>query len=159
MGMFYFFDLDGTLIDSSHRKAALPCGNLDLEHWIENSTPEKIAADSILPMYSLYKRAKKEGAMVVFITARVLSDADYGYFLDNGLWAEEIISRPDGCTMSDAELKEVQLRMFAHDRNMSWAELCARSVLFDDNPSIIGRLSFAGMSVEDARQLNERMAA
>ena len=30
------FDLDGTTIDSNHRQATLPNGNLDLKHWFEN---------------------------------------------------------------------------------------------------------------------------
>ena len=38
------FDLDGTMIDSSHRQNTLADGSLDLAHWIENNTPEKILA-------------------------------------------------------------------------------------------------------------------
>jgi len=34
------FDLDGTIIDSSHRQATLPDGTLNLPAWIENSTPK-----------------------------------------------------------------------------------------------------------------------
>jgi hypothetical protein len=40
--MRFIYDLDHTLLDSSHRQATLPNGDLDLAHWIENSTPEKV---------------------------------------------------------------------------------------------------------------------
>ena len=44
------FDLDGTIIDSSHRQATLPDGTLNLAHWFENATPEKIFEDKVLPL-------------------------------------------------------------------------------------------------------------
>ena len=75
--MFCIFDLDGTVIDSSHRKLAKPDGSLDLEHWIDNCTPEKIAADSLLPLVSLMRKNWRGGHTVLVCTARVLSDADY----------------------------------------------------------------------------------
>ena len=44
------FDMDGTIIDSSHRQATLPDGTLNLSAWIENATPAKIAKDVVLPL-------------------------------------------------------------------------------------------------------------
>ena len=41
--MRYIFDLDHTVIDSSHRQATRPDGSLDLEHWKANSTRQLIA--------------------------------------------------------------------------------------------------------------------
>ena len=66
------FDLDGTVIDSSHRKATLPDGSLDLDHWIENCTPEKIAGDSLLPLAG-YMRQVYPHHEVLICTARVMS--------------------------------------------------------------------------------------
>ena len=43
------WDLDQTLIDSSHRNTG------DLAHWIEHSTVEHIMKDSLLPMVSVYR--------------------------------------------------------------------------------------------------------
>ena len=34
--MLYIFDLDHTVIDSSHRQITRPDGSLDLDAWIEN---------------------------------------------------------------------------------------------------------------------------
>jgi beta-phosphoglucomutase-like phosphatase (HAD superfamily) len=33
--MRFIFDLDGTVIDSTHRQASHEDGTLDLEHWVE----------------------------------------------------------------------------------------------------------------------------
>ena len=40
--MLYIFDLDHTVIDSSHRQITRADGSLDLDAWIENSTRKKI---------------------------------------------------------------------------------------------------------------------
>ena len=46
----YIFDLDMTVIDSSHRKVSLPDGSIDLVHWKENCTFEKIFKDEVMPL-------------------------------------------------------------------------------------------------------------
>ena len=53
------FDLDGTTIDSSHRQATKSDGTLDLAHWFDNATPEKIFQDKLLPLsQQMHKRCK-----------------------------------------------------------------------------------------------------
>ena len=61
--MRFIFDLDHTVIDSSHRQATLPNGDLNLQHWRENATPEKIAQDSLLPLADEWKKAKAKGVV------------------------------------------------------------------------------------------------
>jgi hypothetical protein len=51
--MIYIFDLDHTVIDSSHRQLTRADGSLDLDHWIENCTREKIYQDKLLPLAKL----------------------------------------------------------------------------------------------------------
>ena len=51
--MIYIFDLDHTVIDSSHRQLTRADGSLDLDHWIENCTREKIYQDKLLPLARL----------------------------------------------------------------------------------------------------------
>ena len=53
--MRFIYDLDHTVIDSSHRAATLPNGSIDLDHWREHSTPELIARDRLLPLASIGK--------------------------------------------------------------------------------------------------------
>mgnify|MGYP001820745313 FL=1 len=157
--MFSVFDLDGTVICSEHRKATLPDGSLDLDHWIENNTPEKILADSLLPMAKMMQNSWKRGDTVIICTARVLQDSDFYFFMLNDLQFHHVLSRPQGCSMADEELKDIQLRMFAHDRNMSWRQFCVESVVFDDNLSVLTRLKSIGMDVVDASQMNKALAA
>jgi len=48
--MIYIFDLDHTVVDSSHRQATRPDGSLDLDHWREHSTAKLIERDTLLPL-------------------------------------------------------------------------------------------------------------
>ena len=44
------YDLDGTLLDSSHRYRAVG-GKIDLAHWRENDTPAMVMKDGFLDLY------------------------------------------------------------------------------------------------------------
>ena len=70
-------DLDGTIIDSSHRVRFLPNGDFDLAYWVENSTAEMIDKDKLLPISSVVKEFMKTGFTVIGVTARIMSDADF----------------------------------------------------------------------------------
>ena len=73
--MLFLFDLDGTMIDSSHRQNTLADGSLDLDNWIANNTPEKIMADTLLPLASQWKAIDRNRHSIVIMTARVIGDA------------------------------------------------------------------------------------
>lgn len=77
----HVFDLDGCVIDSSHRyRSMLVDGieKIDLDYWRENCTPAKIMADSLLPMAKHYKTLMDDvSAYVVVATARVMQEADF----------------------------------------------------------------------------------
>ena len=77
--MIYIFDLDHTVIDSSHRQLTRADGSLDLDHWIENCTRQKIFADELLPLARLMRSAYSVGHTVIVCTARVLSAHDYAW--------------------------------------------------------------------------------
>jgi len=150
------FDLDGTVIDSTHRHATLPDGSLDLAHWIENSTPEKIAADSLLPVAN-FMRGIFPHHEVLVCTARVMSDADYDFLIDNGLHADAILSRPAGNRMPDAFLKEMLLRDHATRRGMPWAEFVKNTTIIDDNASVLEQLGAVGIRTVCARTFNRAL--
>lgn len=155
----FIFDLDGTVIDSSHRKSTRPDGTLDLAHWIENSTPEKVAADTLLPVSAMLFKAFRQGHTVLICTARVMSDADFEFLMANGINSHGVLSRPEGCTMGDAELKEIQLRLYAQRHGLSWAKFCETAIMLDDAPPVITRMREIGIDTLDAVRLNERLAA
>jgi len=77
------WDLDGTIIDSSHRQLTREDGILDLEHWIENTTPDKIRKDSLLPLCRDYKEGiTNTNVITVIATARSMTITDMAYIHD-----------------------------------------------------------------------------
>ena len=155
--MRFIYDLDHTVIDSSHRQATLADGSLDLAHWIENNTPEKIARDSLLPLAKQMRENFKRGAEIVVCTARVLQCADYEFLREHGLRAHAILSRPMGDNTSDHLLKERLLREYARKRGISWARFCKFSTMLDDNQNVITHLTNIGLWIHNAVPFNERL--
>ena len=147
------FDLDHTVIDSSHRQLTREDGSLDLDHWIENCTPQKVAADSLLPLANEMRRRYAMGERIVICTARVMSRADYRFLLQNNLPFDFVLSRPKGCRTPDAELKHSQLtRLFAR------VNVQARHVeMYDDNVHVLAVMSKAGVKCHCAIKANKKM--
>lgn len=150
---FIIFDLDGTCIDSTHRQNTLPDGSLDLDHWFEHNTPEKIAKDSLLPLANLFKRHTQSENFVIVCTARQMIDADFDFLEANGLIADHIIHRPHGNMEADADLKVKQLREFFKE---VWdIDLpSAKAIMFDDNKKVIDAMIANGVACFDARPFN-----
>ena len=95
--MLFIFDLDHTLIDSSHRQLTRPDGTLDLDHWRDNCTREKIMLDQLLPLgrqVAHYLRHLPPGRINIACTARVMGSADYDYLAAHNLRFDAILSRP-----------------------------------------------------------------
>ena len=59
-----YFDLDGTVIDSSHRLGD------SLDDWRRMNTPDNIAADSCLPLFDQMLDAINDGLDVIICTSR-----------------------------------------------------------------------------------------
>jgi len=79
------YDLDGTLIDSSHRYRTIN-GRIDLEHWRANDTRKNVLEnDSFLDLYKwLQIDLKRADTFVIFATARACTYNDHNYeFLQN----------------------------------------------------------------------------
>ena len=157
--MRFIYDLDHTVIDSSHRQATLPNGDLDLDHWREHSTPALIARDRLLPLAQHWRTQRERGAEIVVCTARVMGAADYEYLRVNGLEWDAMLSRTEGDTTSDAILKERALRNYAATKTYSWRRFCMFSVMIDDNKNVISHLTARGLRVYNALEINARLAA
>lgn len=162
----FIFDLDHTIIDSSHRQLTKADGSLDLAHWIENNTPEKIAADSLLPLADLMRdRIHDSGSPfelscdVIICTARVMGEHDYQFLKDHGLFVPVILSRPMGDNSPDWMLKEKLLRAYARTTGRSWARFCRTAEMFDDNKHVLKMVDYYGMAAYNAISLNKEMAA
>jgi len=157
--MRFIYDLDHTVIDSSHRQLTLADGSLDLDHWIENNTPEKIARDRLLPLARHWRAQRERGAEIVICTARVMGAADYEFLRANGLEWDACLSRPLGNTDPDGELKFALLQNYARAKTHSWARFCKFSLMIDDNKNVIAYLTARGLRVYNALEINARLAA
>ena len=157
--MQFIFDLDHTVIDSSHRQATRPDGSLDLDHWREHSTPDLIERDTLLPLAHEWRKIHRKGGTIIVCTARVMGYADYFYLGSRGMFAEKIISRQEGDTTPDDLLKLRGLRQYAADIGMSWRRFCASSMMFDDNLNVIETLTNNGLSCQNALEINKALGA
>jgi len=156
----FIFDLDHTVIDSSHRQITLADGSLDLNNWIENCTKEKIMADKLLPLADHW-RALALGSRneIVVCTARVMGKHDHAFLATHGLDADAVLSRAMGDRSGDADLKERLLRQYASDTGRSWARFSRNACIYDDNQNVLSRLASIGIAVYNAISLNKTMAA
>ena len=159
--MLYIFDLDGTAIDSSHRQNTLPDGSLNLSAWRENSTPEMIARDSLLPLGEQWRDMVARGldgthVKIAIITARVMGAADLQYLDDNGLAYDYIYSRNEGDSTPDYELKRIALYKLARDmgRSMRWLQNFAW--FYDDNLGVIEMGSNLGINMVNSTLYNQK---
>lgn len=157
--MRFIYDLDHTVIDSSHRQLTLADGSLDLAHWIENNTREKILADSLLPLANHWREQRRRGADIVVCTARVIGQADLDFLDRNGLYFNAMLSRSEGDNSRDCLLKERALRNYAYGLGLSWKRFCAFSVMLDDNESVINHLQGLGLTMYNAISINAALAA
>jgi len=157
--MLYIFDLDGTVIDSTHRQNTLPDGSLDLAHWIENNTVEKILADSLLPLAEKMRSVRSIKDTVAVITARVIQDADLAFLKRNNLEFDFLYSRAQGNSTPDDLLKKRAILKLARklQRSMNWMR--KNAIFFDDNLEVLGMMESMGIKTVNATLANERLTA
>jgi len=154
------FDLDHTIIDSSHRQITFADGSLDLNNWIANCTKEKIFADSLLPLAEYWRAAQQNpDNEIIVCTARVMGEHDYEFLKMHSLNAVKILSRPMGCRDGDADLKENLLRKYAKETGRSWARFSKTAGMYDDNQAVLIRLESLNITCYDAIILNSLLTA
>lgn len=71
------FDLDMTVVDSSHRHVSKPDGSIDLAHWFENC--HRVKDDTLLPLATAVRRLYNAGHKIVLCTSRCMQAADYAW--------------------------------------------------------------------------------
>ena len=158
--MLSIFDLDHTVIDSSHRQQFKANGSLDLDHWRENCTPELIAQDRLLPLSRIMRSHYARGATVLVCTARVMSADDYDYLNRHDLFADAILSRPEGNTQPDEWLKLALLANWVNTSpSYSWNGFLAEAIIFDDNLNVIKTLAREGITCHNSVQFNAFLEA
>ena len=153
---YVIFDLDGTVIDSTHRQATKADGSLDLDHWFENNTPEKILADSLLPLADTMRALMAAGHKIVICTARAVQDADKLFLAINRLPYHALLHREVGNMESDASLKIRLLETYFIAEGFDNAAQ-AKALMFDDNLKVIDAMLSIGIKCYDATKVNRKM--
>ena len=125
----YIYDLDGTVIDSSHRRKFDTDGNLRLSYWRSHNTRKDVFGDSLLPLAKHMKK-KMVDNIVIICTAREISQNDLDILDDHGIRYDHIISRPFGMNTEDHILKYLQLKKFLRDNPHLQDR---RKIMYDDS--------------------------
>lgn len=127
------YDLDGTVIDSSHRYRTGPCGTkIDLEYWRENEY--KAMQDKLLPLYEQYRiDIHDEECYVIVATARVMNSPDWEFVNTILGTPNYFISRKSGDTRSGSKLKIAGLQKFFNLKQFRKAE----AIFYEDNTSYL----------------------
>ncbi len=144
------FDLDATLIDSSHRinKDGNIDGGLNLSYWLEHNTKENIMNDKLLPLVNLFKEFQKTNFTNIAVTARVMSDDDFEFLHINGLHFNMILHRENSIEL-DHILKEKKLQeLFSNENYMPF-------LAFDDKAENLEVFSKFGFKCFNAIELNK----
>lgn len=129
------YDMDGTIVDSSHRYRTITDENgtrIDLDFWRENEY--RACDDTLLPMFAEYKKdLADESCYVIIATARVMHEPDWKFVKEILGEPDYFISRPNGSNISGKTLKINGLAKFFNLLNFKNAEF----VFYEDNISYL----------------------
>ena len=139
--MRFIFDLDGTVIDSSHRQGDT------LADWRRMNTVGNIMRDRLLPLAGKMQAAIQDGLDVWICTSRVMGKADFAFLRMQSLLPNggPVIHR-----ISDADdrdcgaLKLAKLQGMAASMGVSWARFANDSLMFDDSIDVQATMRDAG---------------
>lgn len=143
------FDMDGTIVDSSHRYRTIVDTNgirIDLDYWRENEF--KAYDDTLLPMADQYKKDLLDiNCYVIIATARVMHKPDWQFVRDKLGMPDYFISRPTGITTSGGLLKINGLAKFFNLNSFKNAEF----TFYEDNvhylKSVCDRFNIRGVYI------------
>lgn len=129
------YDMDGTVVDSSHRYRTIVDENgerIDLDFWRQN---EQFAMnDSLLPMAEQYKKDLDcPNTYVIIATARVMHNPDWQFVKEILGEPDYFISRKDGDNQSGKTLKIKGLARFFNLLNFKEADF----IFYEDNVSYL----------------------
>lgn len=125
------YDMDGTIVDSSHRYRTVTDENgtrIDLDHWRENEF--RAMDDGLLPMFEQYRiDLNDENCYVIIATAREMNAPDWQFVNEILGMPDYFISRPKGSAISGKALKINGLAKFFNLVTFREAEF----VFYEDN--------------------------
>lgn len=129
------YDMDGTIVDSSHRYRTIVDENgerIDLDYWRENEY--RAMDDGLLPLAHQYRMdLQDESCYVIIATARVMNEPDWQFVREILGEPDYFISRPKDSEVSGKQLKINGLAKFFNLINFKDAEF----VFYEDNISYL----------------------
>jgi len=152
------WDLDETLIDSSHRVPNHPDGTLNLQLYFEMKNRESIFKDSLLPLMRVFRSLNRAENYVVICTARAMNQDDRDYLAHHGISADSTMCRPEDGSENhkkDADLKQYKINRLR--RLKQFAGLPC--FMFDDASPVIRRMRESGIVCLNAVKVNRKLAA
>jgi FMN phosphatase YigB (HAD superfamily) len=147
------FDLDMTVVDSSHRTPNKPDGTLDLQAYFCLRNRDSIMRDTLLPLAKAM-RALFENNYIIIATARSVDAADYEFLEKNNLPYHKFFHRDWGSMEKDASLKLRQIKKFLNLRQFR-GKPC---YMFDDASPVIREMRKAGIRCLNSHKVNKRLA-
>ena len=75
----YIFDLDQTVIDSSHRNPTNSDGTLNFQKYFKLRTRRNIFKDKLLPLANIFKQVNTDENYVIIATARTIDYDDIDF--------------------------------------------------------------------------------
>ena len=146
--MRYIFDLDGTVIDSSHRLGD------SLDDWRRLNTPANVAKDSPLPLLDQMRDAIADDLDVIICTSRVMAGRDFRWLDDHGIRGVTILCRDVNDDRLCGFFKLHLLKDYADSLGYTWARFCQTSIMFDDSIDVQNTLRSVGLRVIDPVNYN-----
>ena len=153
--MRFIFDLDGTVVDSSHRQGDT------LADWRRMNTVGNIMRDRLLPLAGKMQTAILDGLDVWVCTSRVMGKADFAFLRLQGLLPNggPVIHRiGEGDARPCGEMKLTKLRGMAAAMGVNWVQFTHDSIMFDDSIDVQNTMRNAGLRVVDPVQFNSYIA-
>ena len=153
--MRFIFDLDGTVIDSTHRQGDT------LADWRRMNTVGNIMRDRLLPLAGKMQTAIQDGLDVWVCTSRVMGKADFAFLRLQGLLPNggPVIHRiGEGDARPCGELKLATLQGLAAAMGVNWVQFAHDSIMFDDSIDVQNTMRNAGLRVVDPVQFNSYIA-
>lgn len=109
----HIYDLDGVLVDTSHRYRNNPDGTIDLDHWFLMRTKKNIARDRLLPLAKQYQQDNlNPQTYVIVCTSRVWHTDDIEFIVGRLGAPDKLIMRPENNYQADDVLKLQALKSF-----------------------------------------------
>ena len=146
--MRYIFDLDGTVIDSTHRQVDT------LDDWRRLNTARNVALDSPLPLLDQMRDAIADDLDVIVCTSRVMAGRDFRWLDDHGIRGVTILCRDVSDDRLCGFFKLALLKDYADSIGYTWARFRKTSIMFDDSIDVQNTLRSVGLRVIDPVNYN-----